>query len=489
MPPETALDASRTTGRPLRRLPGVDGGARASARRILTLAPIASARKATAMHRRDFTRITATGLAALAVPLPLRARGVNQASFRIDRNRLGERMARLARFGANEAGGIDRVAFGDADLEARAWVAGLMEEAGLDVSVDHAGNLLGHRQGTHPDLPPLSLGSHIDSVPGGGNFDGQVGSMGALEVAWTLVDAGHTTRHPLELVIFPNEEGGKTGSRALAGRVEPRELDIVTASGFTIGDGIRRIGGDPDRLAEVRRRPGSLSGFLELHVEQGAVLDRDGIDVGVVEGIVGIMRWNVIVEGMTNHAGTTPMNQRADAMVGAARFVDTVHTTVREIPGTQVATVGRLVAEPGAPNVIPGKVTLSLEIRDLSMDKIQSVFETLAGLAEVIGRETDTRFAFDRFYVSEAAPTDPRIRHTVEGVARGLGLSTLRMPSGAGHDAQSMAHLGPVGMIFVPSVRGISHAPEELTTPEAVANGADVLLGTLLALDEGALTR
>jgi N-carbamoyl-L-amino-acid hydrolase len=398
-------------------------------------------------------------------------------------------MARLARFGANDAGGIDRVAFSDGDLEARGWVADLMTEAGLDVSVDFAGNLLGHRQGTRADLPPLSLGSHIDSVPGGGNFDGQVGSMGALEAVWTLADAGHTTTHPIEFVIFPNEEGGKTGSRALAGKVEPRELDIVTASGFTIGEGIRRIGGDPDRLAEVRREPGSLSAFLELHVEQGAVLDTDGIDVGVVEGIVGIMRWNVVVEGMTNHAGTTPMDRRADAMVGAARFVDTVHTTVREIPGTQVATVGRLVAEPGAPNVIPGRVTLSLEIRDLSMDKIESVFETLSGLAEGIGRETGTRFAFDRFYVSEAAPTDSRIRDAVERVAQGLGLSTLRMPSGAGHDAQSMAHLGPVGMIFVPSIGGISHAPEELTPLEAVASGADVLLGTLLALDEGALAR
>ncbi|MEJ2206595.1 MAG: Zn-dependent hydrolase, partial [Gemmatimonadota bacterium] len=356
--------------------------------------------------------------------------------------------------------------------------------ASLEVSIDFAGNLLGRRRGARPDLPPLSLGSHIDSVPGGGNFDGQVGSMGALEVAWTLADAGHTTRHPLEFVIFPNEEGGKTGSRALAGTVDAAELDIVTASGFTIGEGIRRIGGDPDRLDEVRRGAGSLGAFLELHVEQGAVLDTEGVDVGVVEGIVGIMRWNVVVEGTTNHAGTTPMDRRADAMVGAARFVDLVYMTVSAIRGTQVATVGRLTAEPGAPNVIPGKVTLSLEIRDLSMDKIESVFESLVDRARAIGRETRTRFSFDRFYVSQAAPTHPLIRDTVERVARELGLSTLRMPSGAGHDAQSMAHLGPVGMIFVPSIGGISHAPEELTPPEAVANGADVLLGTLLALDE-----
>jgi N-carbamoyl-L-amino-acid hydrolase len=396
-------------------------------------------------------------------------------------------MGELSRYGANASGGIDRVAFGDADLEARAWVAELMRGAGLDVSVDVAGNLFGRRPGRDPALPPLVLGSHIDSVPGGGNYDGPVGSMGAIEVAWTLADARYRSRHPLEFVVFPNEEGGKTGSRALAGKVEPRELEIVTASGHTIGEGIRRIGGDPARLTEAHRPPGSIAAFLELHVEQGAILDTDGQDIGIVEGIVGIMRWNVVVEGMTNHAGTTPMDRRRDAMVAAARFIDGVHTTAREMPGTQVATVGRIDVEPGAPNVIPGRVTLSLEIRDLAMEKIEHVFEAVRRRADGIGADTGTSFSFDRFYVSEAAPTDPRIRDAVAASADALGLVSLSMPSGAGHDAQSMAHLGPVGMIFIPSVKGISHAPEEFTEPEDVTHGADVLLRTLLALDGGAL--
>jgi N-carbamoyl-L-amino-acid hydrolase len=327
------------------------------------------------------------------------------------------------------------------------------------------------------------LGSHIDSVPGGGNFDGQVGSMAAVEVAWTLAEAGRTTRHPIHFVIFPNEEGGKTGSRALAGEVLPEELDIVTASGFTIGDGLARIGGSPDRLAEAARGPDSIAAFLELHVEQGAELDRLGVDIGVVQGIVGIMRWNVTVDGATNHAGTTPMAQRRDAMVAAARFVDMVYTTVRSWPGTQVATVGRLEAEPGVPNVIPGRVTLSLEVRDLAMDRIDEIFRQLEGRAAEIGGATGTSFSFARFYVSEAAPTAPRIQDVIDSTAQALGLSTRRMPSGAGHDAQSMAHLGPVGMIFVPSVNGVSHAPEERTEPADVTNGANVLLGTLLALD------
>jgi N-carbamoyl-L-amino-acid hydrolase len=331
------------------------------------------------------------------------------------------------------------------------------------------------------------FGSHIDSVPGGGNFDGQVGSMGALEVATTLHAAGYENRHPLEVVFFTNEEGGKTGSRALAGEVEAFELDIQTASGYTIGEGLRRMGGDPGRLDEVRRQPGSLEAFLELHVEQGAVLDQDEVDIGVVEGIVGIMRWNVTVEGVTNHAGTTPMDRRSDAMVGAARFVTSVYQTARAVAGRQVATVGRVAAEPGAPNVIPGRVTMSLEIRDLSMDGIENLFELLRQRARDLEGATGVTFAFERFYTSRAAPTDGRIRDVVERSAVELGLSTLRMPSGAGHDAQSIALLCPVGMIFVPSVAGISHAPEEHTDTTDIVNGSNVLLRTLLDLDANGL--
>lgn len=442
------------------------------------------------MHRRTFTRLSATTLAGLAIPQTFAglAHGRRPPSdLRVDGARLNDRMGQLARFGANAAGGIDRVAFSDADLEARDWVMGLMREAGLDVTVDLAGNILGRRHGADSDLPPLWLGSHIDSVPGGGNYDGQVGSMAAVEVAWTLADADLSTRHPLDFVIFTNEEGGKTGSRALAGEVEARELDLPTASGFTIGEGIRRIGGDPDRLTEARRDAGTMTAFLELHIEQGAVLETDGFEIGVVEGIVGIRRWNVTVTGAANHAGTTPMDRRQDAMVAAARFVDTVHRTARDLPGRQVATVGRLQAEPGAPNVIPGKVTLSLEIRDLSMEGIDGVFDAITARAADVAGETGTTFSYDPFYLSRAAPTDRRIRDLVEVSARELGFSTLRMPSGAGHDAQSIALLAPVGMIFVPSTAGISHSPEEYTAPEEVTRGADVLLQTLLGLDAGAL--
>ena len=427
--------------------------------------------------------LAATGLTGLHLRLPAWLKPLPSQVPEVDGLRLNQRMRSLARFGANAAGGIDRVAFGDSNIEALDWVAGLLAEAGFSPSIDFAGNLIARKPGSRPELFPIMLGSHIDSVPGGGNYDGQVGSMGALEVATSLADAAYTTRHPLEILIFSNEEGGKTGSRALAGEVQVFELDIVTASGFTIADGLRRLGGNPDRLAEVRRADEEAEAFLELHIEQGAVLDADEIHIGVVEGIVGIMRWNVIVDGKTNHAGTTPMDRRADAMVGAARFVDLVHTTARRMPGQQVATVGRLEAEPGVPNVIPGRVTMTLEIRDLSMAGIERVYDEINRNLVRVMDQTETRFSFQRFYTSRAAPTAPWIREIIETSARNLGLSIRRMPSGAGHDAQSIALFAPVGMIFVPSVAGVSHAPEEHTTPQDIINGANVLLRTLLELD------
>ena len=436
------------------------------------------------MDRRHFNGLAATGLMGLNLRPQAWFDFLSDQNLEVDGPRLNQRMRRLESFGANAAGGIDRVAFSDANIEALDWMAGLLVESGFSPSIDFAGNLIARKPGSSPELPSIMLGSHIDSVPGGGNYDGQVGSMGALEVAATLADAAYTTRHPLEISIFSNEEGGKTGSRALAGEVETFELDIVTASGFTIADGIQRLGGNPDRLEELRRRDGSVEAFLELHIEQGAVLDADEIDIGVVEGIVGIMRWTVIVDGSTNHAGTTPMDRRSDAMVGAARFIDLVHTTARRMPGRQVATVGRIEAEPGAPNVIPGRVTMTLEIRDLSMAGIERVFNEISGNSVRITEETGTRFSFQRFYTSRAAPTALWIREIIETSAQGLGLSTHRMPSGAGHDAQSIALFAPVGMIFVPSVAGVSHAPDEHTIPQDIVNGANVLLQTLLELDE-----
>ncbi len=423
--------------------------------------------------------------ASVVVPLlpPTRHTDARQVDLRISGERLLGNLRTLAQFGATKDGGISRVAYSDADLNARAFVRQLMHSAGLETDVDVAGNLLGRRAVAGSDRAPLMIGSHIDSVPHGGNYDGQVGSMGAVEVAHTLHDRNIELRHPLEVIIFQNEEGGKTGSRALSGELQPKELDLITASGTSIREGIALLGGDPATLTEARRTRGDAAGYLELHIEQGGILERERIDIGVVQGIVGIKRWAVTIVGFANHAGTTPMSERQDALLAGGMFIKAVNDTAKKISGRHVATVGRITAHPGAPNVIPGRVELSLEIRDLDMQKIESVYTAVVDASVAIEAETKTTFSFDEFYVSRAAPTDPRYQQFVADAATTLSLSSLPLPSGAGHDAQSVAHFAPVGMIFVPSVGGISHSPKEFTRPEHIVGGANVLLHALLMAD------
>ena len=410
-------------------------------------------------------------------------RGADGQEPLTDGDRVNRILADFRRFGGTPDGGTTRLAYSDEDLACRDYAAGVMERAGLEVSVDLAGNLIGRRPGADPHALPIITGSHIDSVPAGGSYDGQVGSAAALEVALALRDHEIELRHPLEVIVFQNEEGGKTGSRALVGRVAPFELEIATASGFTIGDGIARLGGDPAGLADAQREAGSMAGFVELHIEQGVLLASTGTQIGVVEGIVGIRRWYVTVRGMQNHAGTTPMPMRRDALVATADLIRAVNEVALELPGRQVATVGRIEAVPGAPNVVPGEVRATLEIRDLAMEGIERVFGAIEARARAIEASREVTVEFRPFYESLAAPTDPRFRDVVESAAGALGYSHVRMPSGAGHDAQSMAELGPVGMIFVPSRDGISHSPDEHTAPEDVARGANVLLRSVLALD------
>lgn len=402
--------------------------------------------------------------------------------------RMEARIKALAKFGANADGGVDRVAYSPADIAGRTYIKGLMQELGLEVRIDSGGNIIGRRQGREPDLRSIMFGSHIDSVPGGGNYDGDVGVVSALEVIDLLNAAGHVTRHPLEVVVFSNEEGGLVGSLVMTGALKPAALDVVSHSGLTIRDGIDILGGDSERLAAAVVKPGALKAFIELHIEQGAILDEAEIEIGVVEGIVGIRWWDVTIDGFANHAGTTPMNRRRDALVAAARLTLAVNQVALEMPGRQVATVGRIRAEPGAPNVIPGRVVMSLEVRDLELAKMEQVFAEIEMRAAKIAEETGTSIRFDLIDVdSHPEPTDPRLRRIIARAAQMYGYSYRLMPSGAGHDAQDLATITPTGMIFVPSRGGISHSPREFTSPRHMANGADVLLGTVLAIDQGAL--
>jgi N-carbamoyl-L-amino-acid hydrolase len=407
------------------------------------------------------------------------------SSVRVNGQRIHEHLKELSKFGANPQGGVSRVAYSEADLQGRQCAISLMKAAGLDVHIDLAGNIVGTRVGSDASLKPLLIGSHIDSVPMGGNYDGDVGSLSAIEVAQTLKEKQITLRHPLEVIIFQNEEGGTVGSQALGEGLDEKHLNLVSNNGKTIREGTRIVGGDPERLVSARRQPGSIAGYFELHIEQGGTLEREKTDIGVVEGIVGILHSDVTIEGFANHAGTTPMDQRHDALLSAARFIEKVNQIVTGIPGRQVGTVGWIKVEPGAYNVIPGKVVLGLELRDLDEEKFVSLFKQIQTEAEGLGRQNQTRFTFTEPVLSHPALTDKSFQKLIDETARSLGFSTKVMPSGAGHDAQEIARIGPVGMIFIPSIGGISHSPKEFSRPQDIENGANVLLQTILEFDKG----
>ena len=390
--------------------------------------------------------------------------------------------------GAGFEGGVSRVAYSDADVAGRAYVMGLMRDAGLQPRIDAAGNIFARRKGRDPSLKPILFGSHIDSVPQGGNFDGDLGSLSALEVLQVLDEGGRDTRHPLEIVVWAHEESvafnrGLAGSRIVAGDYVPADL-TPTWSGMTREQAIRKIGGTPEKLAEAAREKGSLHAYLEYHIEQGANLHRKGIQVGVVQGIVAIDGFEVTVRGFANHAGTTLMWERQDALIAASHLTIAVRDIVMSRSGSQVGTVGRLEVSPNAPNVIPGEVRFSIELRDLSPEKLKGLAAEITARAEQIARDTKTRIELVPNRHNPAAHADTRVQEAIERVAGNRGLTTMRMPSGAGHDAQMMARLCPMGMIFVPSVDGISHSPRELTSWDDCTRGAEVLLDTVLAIDQ-----
>jgi len=430
------------------------------------------------MNRRDFNL-------SLMAAVPAVALNLRQSSlqFRVNGQRLNAHLVELAQFGRTPEGGTNRVAYSEMDLQAREFVMKLMREAKLEVSIDAAGNIVGRRAGSDSAAKPLMIGSHIDSVPQGGSYDGQVGSIGAIEVAQTIAENNVRLKHPLEVVIFQNEEGGTIGSTAMARGLTENDLNIVTNSKKTIREGIKFIGGDPDKLATVRRNKGDIAAYVELHIEQGGSLYAEKTDIGVVEGIVSVNWWEVTVEGFANHAGTTPMNQRHDALLAAAKYIDAVNRIVTSIPGRQVGTVGKIQAFPGAFNVVPGKVNTSLGLRDLDLAKVEMIFEKIQTEVRQIETITGTKFEFKKVTSSKPALTDPRLRGMIAEAAKQLGLSTKLLPSGAGHDAQEIAELCPIGMIFVPSRDGISHSPQEFSRPEDITNGGNVLLQTVMKLE------
>ena len=436
------------------------------------------------MKRRAFLRHSAAlaALPLLRAPLSAAPLATARAPLRVNGARLNGWLARFDAVGRTPTG-INRTAYSEADLAGRAFTLDLFHEAGLAPRIDAAGNIYGRLEGSDRTRKPILIGSHVDSVTDGGNFDGPVGSFAAIEVARTLREQRVRLRHPVDVVVWSNEEGGTIGSKCAIGEITPADLDKVARSGKTIREGIALVGGDVARLSEAVLRKGDVACYMELHIEQGGLLEKAGLRIGVVQGIVGLRWFEVTVTGFANHAGATPMDQRQDAMLAAAKFAVAVNEAVTSVPGRQVATVGRMNVTPNTTNVIPGQVMLTVDLRDLDSAKIAHFTERFERLGREIGAATGTTFAFKRTVESEPASADPQVMGWIEASAASLGLTRQRMPSGAGHDAQELARIAPMGMIFVPSVGGISHSPREFTKPEDVAHGADVLLNAVIAAD------
>jgi len=415
------------------------------------------------------------------------AQGANSPTFHINSQRLQGTLEKLSEFGRNPEGGVTRLGFSETDLAAREYVTGLMKQAGLEVRIDPAGNIFGLRAGSEK-LPILLFGSHIDSVLNGGNFDGDVGSMGAIEVMRALHDGSVKTRHPLEAVIWTNEEGnhfgiGTLGSGVAAGSRGPEILEAKDEQGLTLADWLRRYGQNPSQLTDARIPLGALAGFLELHIEQGPNLYETKVPIGVVQGIVGIKRWDCVVTGFANHAGTTPMNRRKDALAGASKDVLAVRDVVRAEEGRQVGTVGFVKVAPGAINVIPGRVEFPVELRDLDAAKIDRMWEHIQQRFVDTDKAENVATRCSLLDHSEPARADPNLQTAIREAAKSLRLATTDLPSLAGQDAQEIARIAPMAMIFVPSKDGISHSPLEFTSWQDVANGAEVLYRSILLLD------
>ncbi len=411
----------------------------------------------------------------------------SSAKFHIDSQRLQGTLEKLSEFGKNPEGGVTRLGFSETELAAREYVTGLMKQVGLQVRVDNAGNIFGSLPGSEK-LPILLFGSHIDSVLHGGNFDGDLGSLGAIEVIRALNELRVKTRHPLAVVIWTNEEGnhfGLTtlGSGVAAGQLGPEILDRKDDQGLTLADWLRRYGQDPTHLTDARIAPGTLAAFVELHIEQGPNLEENKVPIGVVQGIVGLKRWMCVASGFANHAGTTPMNRRKDALAAACKEVLAVRDVVRAEPGRQVGTVGFVKVEPGAVNVIPGRAQFPVELRDLDPAVIDRMWQRIQERFKQIDQEENVETSCTPLDDAEPASADPQVKSAIYAAAKSLNFATMDLPSGAVQDAQKIAKIAPMGMIFVPSHDGISHSPKEFTTWQDAANGVEVLYRTILLLD------
>ena len=406
-----------------------------------------------------------------------------------------ERIARdiegLAEFTATPGMGMTRFSFSEEDRKTREFIKERMREAGLTIFEDGAGNLFGRREGKQADAPPIMVGSHFDSVKNGGNFDGPAGVVMALEIARLLHENKIETELPIEFAALVEEEGGRFGgglfgSRAMTGQVSPEELDSSRdRDGISLGEAMSRAGFDPGRLEEAVRPEGSLRAFMEMHIEQGPVLESEGIDLGIVRTIVGIHQKEVEILGRADHSGTTPMDMRKNALAAAAKAVLFLDEAARAAGAGTVGTVGKMEVYPGGTNIVPGRALFTVDIRSSEKEKLESLVTAFEKFLTKLGEEEGVEIS-----VTEKLRVDPvkmseKLCALFLAEAEKRGYSSKRMQSGAGHDAMMMASVAETGLVFVPSRGGRSHCPEEWTDCAQIKKGVDVILGVLLTLAHG----
>jgi N-carbamoyl-L-amino-acid hydrolase len=410
----------------------------------------------------------------------------------VDGDRLNRSLFQLAEIGKLPKGGVSRVAFSPEDVLARQLVQSWMLEAGMTVCIDAAGNLIGRYAGRRDGAVALATGSHIDTVPVAGRYDGCLGVLAGIEMVRSLNDQQIRLDHPLEVIVFTDEERSVLGCKAMAGEIKEGPDYYCRLDGTPIQSCLEKVGGDWSKIETAKRvhevAPGQyrsdIAAFVELHVEQGGVLEHLGVPIGVIDGIVGQYRFAVSVIGRMNHAGTTPMHLRKDALVAAAQIVLAVNKIAVETPGDQVATVGYLNVSPNATNTVPGTVDLRIDLRDLSQEHLEDLVRRIEQELAAIAAATKTKISMHETLHILPTMATAAIKDTIQQVCEDLGLSHVRLPSRAGHDAQEIGRFTDMGMIFVPSQAGVSHSKDEYTSPEQCAQGANVLLQTFLRLDQ-----